>query len=612
MFCSKCGKPTEGDQIVCPECAAAAQAAENAQPQVELEQPAVQPEQPIEVPSFIIGEEPVVIKKKSKKPLIFGVVAAVLAVAVAATAVFFPYAKSFFNRTFLPAEKYMQKVETANVGKGSAVDVLGTYYGKALQNMTNPIDSVEYNVSLNVGDELMDLAGSFIAANGLDLDWFKSVAVDVKAGTQNDTQMGGDIGLQLNGKNILTASVFMDLTQGMYYMGLPELSQTYLAMSLQNLGLDTLEVRDGFASLMEQYQEMSEEMAEVLPDEQTMEELVQKYISVALGAIEDVEKETEKVTIDNVSQKFTVLTAELSEEDFVKMGIAVLKEVKNDDTIKSIVEAVAEYAAEMTAQMYEEYGVDAPVGKDVDSLMEEFYDGIDETIDDLKDYDAEDDEVLTIKTYVNMKDEICGRAIEVDGDEVFYSLMVRSGKKWESKMVIADTVEITGAGTEAKNLMDGTLKVEVESEEICELEIIGYDTKAAEAGSLIGTFRLTPGEDVYDLMDMGAAASILGSKEPALELKLATGSMEVNILLDGELLVGVGVSAKTNTGYKPSRPANSMNIGNMEDIEQWVSYLNIEKIKSALVDAGVPAEYVDMLDNLENMFGASVAPDIAW
>ena len=67
MFCTNCGKPTEGDEILCPQCKAAQ---ENASAEIPVAE---------ETPAFTVAPtEPAPTKKKKKLGLTLGIIAGVL------------------------------------------------------------------------------------------------------------------------------------------------------------------------------------------------------------------------------------------------------------------------------------------------------------------------------------------------------------------------------------------------------------------------------------------------------------------------------------------------------------------------------------------------------
>ena len=654
MFCTKCGRPTEGDQILCSECAAQEQVVETAEQTPEVpaaEAPVAEvAETPVEaveeapaeaveeapaaftfeqpaaaapqipsmdfgaVPNFTVDAAPEApAPKKPKKGLIAGIVAAVLAVSIGLTTWLCWDALSwFFVSTFTSAENQLEVAQKRSAGKGSAVDIAGTVYGNALEAAQNPVDSAEMSVTLNVGDDLMSILNTAMVGSGMDLDlnWFDKVGIKVKSGAAG-SENGADVVIQLNGVDLITVSMFLDMENGLLHIGIPELNDQYLYIDISEFA-DQIDMdMQTITALLESSAAASADLIKNLPDEKAFEKMVQKYITLAMSNLGDVDKSKEKITIDDLSQKFTALSIDVSEESLQKVAVAVLKEAEKDETLKSVIDAFLEYFVDVAGG---QLGMDASMLESIsaDDLLEQLGD----LADELEDQEMDDDELFTLINYVDNSGMICGRAVEVEGEEAFRYVKVTKGSKWEYEMVAMDTFTLTGAGTEKGGKINGEytlsiveLSYDYDTEELSStehevgtLKVIDLDKKLlTKEGNLVGTFRLEPSDELMEEAFGDASMSaIFGTAKPSLELKLTAEGAEINVLMGGKMYIGIGFTAKYNIDYKPTKPSSSVSVEGQASVMNWLKKLNPEKLFTNLEKAKVPSALVNELREAYN------------
>lgn len=659
MFCRKCGKPTEGDSTVCSACAAATNQTNQTpvqppvQPSVQADQqPAeqdslrtVEPsaEQPIDQDSVqtvelvseepvqpisekpavetidvfelnTSGEEPVKPKKKRKKKA--GLIAAVSGAAVAVAAVVlvvlnFASVKGFFLKNFAQPEDYMAHVEEQNIGALS--DTLASAYGSLLSASEGGSAASRVEFELEIGDEMMSLIEMAMAQSGFeaDLSWLNSIMLSLDSNVQDD-MAGIDLGLGLSGKQILTLSMIMDMQEQMLWMGLPELNEQFIGMNLGSY-VDDLESNiQSMTAGIERMQATVDELKDALPSEETVAKLLDKYIALALGCIDNVEKDSETMRVDGISQKLTVLTITIDEETLYDITVALLEEVRKDSDIEAIVNDISDYVNKINAEQIEGY-------EEID-LYEEFIDTVDEALETLEDedVDSDSDNYLEIVDYIGKSDEVVGRAFTVcsDGEEteLLRYLVIEDGRDFAFEAEIpAAELEFEGSGNVKNDKINASCELSVANVDLVELEVIDFDQKKLDKGYLSGTLQIRP---TSSLLEMAGAtgessSSVMGAliEKIALELEFdcseTSSKVAVNLISDNELLLGLAVSAMEKNAEKVSAPEDAIDVSAMDEeayeaLMEWMGNLDLNGLVDSLKDAGLPSEYADILDALVN------------
>ena len=591
------------------------------------EAPAVQPPQ-IEIPTveipvgpgFTVGTgapTPKKPKKAKKWILPVAIVTLVLAVIGTCTAVFWPYITAWFDRTVSTPEKNLQNAQSSSTGEGSAVDVAGNVYGEILGILKGEMsNSARASVTFRASDEFTSFVETFWLRQGaeIDVDWLDSLSMSLDIGAKG-SDLGAALALGLNDTDLITGELFINLLEGKLFMGVPELQEEFVSLDVAQYLKDNPQVMDSFVKALMDSKDKSNKLAESLPTEAEMEALLRKYIDLAMDQIQEVERTTETVRLEELSQKFTILTFEVTPEDLMDIALVLLKEAEKDETVIQIVEAVCEYNNTLIDEVFEGTGEDP---KEYYLDPDEIMDSIGDAIDQLEDYDSGNDDPVIIRTYVDMKNQICGRTIENEDEDILLSYVtVREGDEWEFQLIFQeDQVEITGIGTEKKEMITGEYSLEIKREdqkiELLTLEVENFDQKAKAEGKIRGTFRIAPGkyllEQVLDEMPE-YLTSLLGVVAPKLELKLEDNSVALNLLVSGKFFAGVDVKLEMNTGYTPEKPEKSVDM-ETTDAEEWRGKITFDKLIENLRKAKVPAEYVDALEELINQglgFGETLA-----
>ena len=592
MFCYECGKPVEGEQLMCPECAAKMAPKQDL---FELNQPDKKPQK----------------KRKRKLPWILSAVAVVLILSFVAVWGF------MISGAFLPADAYMQKVEKKAIT--SMTGDLGEIYGKFMSaepSQNKVQNGAEVETHVQFGDEMIDMLEAYLfnSSDGeMDLSFLKDISIKGNMAMDgNKTQMVYDLGL--NNKTVLTMSMLMNMKDMEIFMGIPSLSEQFIKIDMEELTGNTGTAMPSTPAVdYEQMGEMIQKMQQMLPDEETFTALLEKYLLLAIEQIENIDKQTEKVSVGDVEQKLTVVTVKLSEKDVLKIAKAVLKEAKSDSELKRVIKNIGKNG--------EELGI-IPNGED---LYNQFKAAVDSALEELEGNleDASTKKVLVIETYVNNKMEIVGRTIKnkaMDDFELSY-ITVWKGKNFAFEAKLPSGIEISGEGTEKKNVLNAEYELSVNGKDYLSVELQDYDKKKAEEGYPSFTLRIEPAEDLLDSIPSGGGNDVAGAlmnllgDDLALEIKFSTtktkAEMGFKVLAGKKMLFGITSSVKQTEGTV-TEPDNYITVDSDRDLEKWLESLDLEALMTKLENAGVPRELLEAFANGGQSGSPGLDYDAGW
>ncbi len=565
MFCENCGKPMDENQKFCPTCGAKNSAAEEAAaesvPEIAAEN-GTAPESGSQKPPK---------KKGGKKALTAAIIAAVLVVALAISAFASPFVGNLLAKTFMSPEKYfvyVQKENTKDIAKALSESMA------LVRDANGSAMSGKADVELTMGDGLKQLLNEQGGAEAaMYTSWINSVGIGYGASVDGDL-MGADAKVRLNGTELATMNVAMDMEAGMVYMSVPALSETAIGA---NLGA---EMSGGDMSEM---MAMLEEFYNILPEEKVMEELLCRYMEKVAEQVTNVDRKPDTLTAGDVSQRATLLTAKLSEKTAMKITEAVCEEALDDKEIKKIIKDAARIEA---------------LGVDGDELYNEFTSSIEDFLAEIEDYEPSTETVAKLKVWVNGSGEIIGLGVEIEEAEIVFCT-VEKGKKFgillESTIPGAEFI-LEGDGETEGGKKNGELTLKVNDAEIVTVSLSDIDEKKLEEGMLDGKITIAPSASISGLLDMaGDDMGELAGLLEGLRLEIAAaqesekaGNVEVSLYSGDALFAALKVNANVEEGGSVTLPATYVDAESEADMEGWLSSANIQGLADKLKAAGMP------------------------
>ncbi|MBQ8909873.1 MAG: zinc ribbon domain-containing protein [Oscillospiraceae bacterium] len=604
MFCKNCGNPMDDDAVFCPNCGTAVEnevpAAEPVEPveeipvlqqEDEILDPSVEPEMDAaetEEPAFALNTEGEVAapkKKINKLPfLIGGIVAAVAAVLL----VVFNWANvsGFFVRTFSSPEKLQTKVYEDVVSK-----TFDTFTVSDKEKTELPYDpsnvGVEGEIRLSIDEQILNL----IPADGMDVSWLSDIAIGYDMSIRDKMEKIA-MDLILGDTSIIGADAVLNMETMEYWFRVPDLNDQAIYMDVGSL-LDEM----GTVVMPAIYDtENLEEIAEILPSQEVLEQIITRYIGVVMSGFGDVEKSNEKVKVSGVSQNLHVLKATMDEDDLLKMAENLLKTLKKDDDIEDILLSIEEYVGE-------------------EGLYDSFVEYMDEALESLDEVDMDDlgSFKLTLITYLNDANEIVGNTVKLSlpglGMGMKYEpiswVRVEQGKKFASELVISagtESIVFEGKGENGKTT-NSEYTLSYDGEELLTVEIEDY---VSTDNQLAGTVRIVPSEYVMENMmsemDLNdSIADLIGSASPALEIDFSGdkqgGSFSVALAAGAKKLIAISSTSKITGADAIEPPTDYVEYKDDESLTEWTENMKtdfLDTLMNRLIEAGVPAELFEV------------------
>lgn len=621
MFCPYCGSSITDDTNFCPTCGANLAAAQQAAPEAPVQQEApvyqetaqpdysAAPAAESDIPaadsfSYTSFEEVPVKPKKG-----FGIGKIIAIVAAVGVVVGLAFSAKWIWRNIqkiVAPDAYTRNVEQDNA-KDLASSV-SKAYGKALTTYDEQV-AAEMKIELNVSDEVLDLLENVIPANvGIDPAIINDIALSYGI-NPDDELIGIFVNLAYKDSAIVNVDGILDMENMAMYLALSNLSKYYIDITsgMEN----TVAEYNSAQSYITQIQSMMGDIVGALPSEKVLDELIVRYTEIVFDNIDDVNKSSEKVSIDGVSQSLTALEYEIDTKTVLKIAKAVLKEVKNDKDIKNIIEDMVEVLAEQ--------GV-LPIS-DPDEIYDAFKEGVEYALENLDEIDTDNQDLFTLTSYVDGDHNIVGRKIEIEEAEVEARYVtVTKGKKIAREFVLESPtaeVEISGSGTKKGTIESLEYTVEVNGEELVEIAVTDLETKPLENDNYQGKIVITPSEEVMEMILQNAdipqtVMSALNLAELGVSFEFAGNSKSMKytfgILGRGKALAEVIMTISTKSAKSISLPDDSKIIA-MEDADEYLDTIDTEELLKVLKNLGLPSDVMAELESaLENGLSNLLAP----
>lgn len=568
MFCDKCGNPIPEGQDHCPNC--------------QEEPMEISPEIPAESEEFTLTTPQEVPEKKKTVNLLL--LAGGAAVLVALVGVIIAWACGAFRspqQQLLHIEKTGAKVASAALAEGYEA------YIDAMQSRLPMEDGYRTGVDcrLSLKEELWRMAlGSMVGADvgDIDLSWIDHILLHMDVAVKGD-RMGMEMGVGLNDTVLLSAQMLMDLAQNKAAVALPELNSQYLGMELTGEGMSP--------DTMTKSMELVKTFIQDLPEKDAVKEMLDRYLDIALGCIQTVEKSTKTVTAGELSKSVTVLKLTLTQEQLLDLLTQLATTAKTDETLKQFFTAFSSYYNGINAAIPENF--DTPF--EPEDLYADFLETLDELLADLEEQKKSVDPAnyVVISNYV-FQNVILGRKLEAfdaDGSSESAHYLVLAGK--DGYCFEAEMPDLRIAGSGKEDALECTLTAEGQ-------EMLKVQTEGLEFAEdvLSGTVRLYPSEALLTEMGLEDSQAFMADLAGCyLEMVVSsgkdTGNVTLRVVAGGETLGTLTMDVVIRTEASITLPETTLDPENEADMEQWAKTLSFDKLIANMEAAKVPSDYVD-------------------
>lgn len=334
--------------------------------------------------------------KKGKAPVIAGITAGVVAVVAGGSVIAYNTSDFIKNKvklaTLSPKEYYVwindsnadKNIEALSESYNRYVDIMGKDSEKGMNVKIN----ATYTMSDGVKTLLKSSMGGTDKANKF-VDNINNISLSLDESLFRGV-IGYNLGLDFNDNDIADLEMFMNYGDLFMLGRVPQLTERYLGMDLKSFTSD-----DDEAKAVDAVAKFYSNPEEILTKEE-FRTLAEKYTSLWNDCISDVQQEKdEEVTVGNYSNKYTVLTIDMSEEFLESTAEKYINTIKEDETIKDI--------------FITRLGV---------CNEETYIRNLDDAVESIKADDG-DDVNLTFKTYVDATGKVRGYTLKDENDDGF-------------------------------------------------------------------------------------------------------------------------------------------------------------------------------------------------
>lgn len=509
---------------------------------------------------FCPAEETKPKKKKGKKGILVGIIALAAALVVGAGAVFFPYAANAARKLFMSPEKYYHYIET------SAAKDTAHLIASLLTGSSEVEKQLKVSTTLSVEELLLNLAPEG-TGTPVDLDWISDLVFGAEI-TGVEDKKAATLKIYLDDGTLVTCEIINDQKNGKTYFKIPEISDKYFYTSTEPTEEETTN--------------KISDIAEVLPKQEEVEEIIVRYLTLAIEMIDEVEESSELLEAGEVSQKYTTLSMKLNEKDIQEIAEKILKELKEDKQIEEIVRKVA-----------------TQMDQNADEAYEEFTDGIYSALDEISELDDEDFEI-EMKLWVNGKGEIVGREITTEDFEMHYATVQKGSKFAVDVYIEADGEKVVfgGSGKTTLNKVDGEFELLINKDEVLTVEISDFKVSGIKRDKFSGTISLKLNSEAEALSMNSDLKEKLGDIE--LEIKLEKGKdfykADISLSSDEGALLSWSITTELTKNTKINIPTEAFNINDREEKEEYLKSMDIDKFISALKKTELDKEVIESIE----------------
>lgn len=481
--------------------------------------------------------------------------------------------------------------ETEKAAFAKIIEEFGTDYAKSLSEMDT--EEVKGNAEIKVS---LEDGGKAILGmlSPVDISWLADASISGNV-SMSDKSMTEFMDVNVNGTKICTIEYYFDTENSEIYMRIPELSDGYIKMNMEQMTQEAVEEADqeldsSFTTSVDLADSMNSYFStlENLPEADLVTSILTRYTDIIFDNVADAENPgAQEAVAGDVSQELSVLEGHVTQAEALPMFQQILDTAKSDEELKGLIETWTEAM------------------NDPDYTYETFL----EAIEDMeKDLDTEADETdesgFILRAWVDSDGEVVGRQFLLNDDEqeeeLFGYLCTADGDKRGFSMQLGsgdDKVAIEGSGELKGDLLSGTYTISSGEADAAVIDVTDYDTKAVQDGIWKGTYTISgaPVEDEdgnsYDPFGgMQLIFTADGADEDSIDWNLAIaaggatlGSVSLTGGNGGEALAAVDVASLTDV----------YDFSNDDEVEAYTASMNMDAITENLTSAGMPEGWLD-------------------
>ena len=480
--------------------------------------------------------------------------------------------------------------ETEKAAFAKAIQEMGADYAQDLAQIGDGAVKGNAEIKLSLDDGGKAILGMLTP---VDISWLEDASMDTKVNL-NEGTMIETMDVKVNGTKICTIEYYFDTENSEVYMRIPELSEGYIKMNMEQMTQEAVEEADqeldsSFTTSLDLADSMNSYFStlENLPEADLVTSILTRYTDIIFDNVADAENPgAQEAVAGDVSQELSVLEGHVTQAEALPMFQQILDTAKSDEELKGLIETWTEamndpdYTYETFLEAIED------MEKDLDTEADE----TDESGFILRAWVDSDGEVVGRQFLLNdeQEEELFGYLCTADGDKRGFSMQLGSGD---------DKVAIEGSGELKGDLLSGTYTISSGEADAAVIDVTDYDTKAVQDGIWKGTYTISgaPVEDEdgnsYDPFGgMQLIFTADGADEDSIDWNLAIaaggatlGSVSLTGGNGGEALAAVDVASLTDV----------YDFSNDDEIEAYTASMNMDAITENLTSAGMPEGWLD-------------------
>ena len=439
--------------------------------------------------------------------------------------------------------------ETEKAAFAKMIEEFGADYAKSLSEMDT--EEVKGNAEIKVS---LEDGGKAILGmlSPVDISWLADASISGNV-SMSDKSMTEFMDVNVNGTKICTIEYYFDTENSEIYMRIPELSDGYIKMNMEQMTQEAVEEADqeldsSFTTSLDLADSMNSYFStlENLPEADLVTSILTRYTDIIFDNVADAENPgAQEAVAGDVSQELSVLEGHVTQAEALPMFQQIL-DTEADETDESgfILRAWVDSDGEVVGRQF---------------LLND-----------------------------EQEEELFGYLCTADGDKRGFSMQLGSE---DEKVAIEGSGELNG------DLLSGTYTLSSGDADAAVIDVADYDTKAVQDGIWKGTYTISgaPVEDEdgnsYDPFGgMQLIFTADGADEDSIDWNLAIaaggatlGSVSLTGGNGGEALAAVDVASLTDV----------YDFSNDDEIEAYTATMNMDAITENLTSAGMPEGWLD-------------------
>lgn len=508
--------------------------------------------------------EPGIPKKRNRKKIAAIVAAVVLVAAIGIGVGAHAQISNFIRKSFSDPVSYYQYVEKKNRDKRE--NLLLNSYGKLSDSVNASYATKNISYKLELGQTVKTL----LSMSGMDFSKLENVEITVK-GKKDKNVLTDQVTALINGQSILSLNAYVDYENQEAYVQVPEVSEKYIDFSNKmkemekekddraKLGLSTFSMQDTI-----------QDMQKYFPETGKIKTLFRTYTDLFIDRMDSVEKGTAEIEASGVRAGYTDLKVTCKGKKVYDIFIEFLSTLKEDTTMKEIVENIGEdaykqYTEDIASQLEDlkSQGAEAS-DEDIEAVMHVYVDGSGDIAGRSITFTTKDEEnsPLTITCLEPQKGSEVGTEISVsDSHKTYFKL---SGKGTRKGGKLSGEYTLSTSLTDEDGKIYGMFRAP--DDEVLTIKVSELDEHSLEDGYLNGSFTIgtnaLAGATSYELQ--------IDSKE---DKKSATQTLA--LVCGGDTLVTL-TAASTEGGDVPEvkKPDEGSELYDASDDKAMEAYMS--------------------------------------